>query len=176
MKQRIISIALLVVTSACTVGPAIRIPVELPGGKKATIVVHPKTVPNWLLRNDGSQLNYVVRGDLTQEDLNTVAAVENACRIYTDEVTPNLLVAVVSSGTLYALAGFLGVGAGSQALAGSASFLQYGAYGAAAGGLGGAANAVITTRGGRVYTYQNCGREVLDLFKNNIQVLHESPW
>ena len=31
MKQRIISIALLVVTSACTVGPAIRIPVELPG-------------------------------------------------------------------------------------------------------------------------------------------------
>ena len=85
------------------------------------------------------------------------------------------MVAVISSGALYAGAGFTGVGAGSQAFDG-ASFLEYGQYGAAATGVAGLANGVISLAG-KTYTFENCGREVLAMFPNyKVNVIQKSPY
>lgn len=149
----------------------------MPDGSSATIVAHDQQVPDYLLDAGRAKLNFMVKGNLTESQLAAVLSVEKACRVYTDTVTPNDLVAVVSGGVIYAVAGFVGVGVGSQALAGSAKWLEYGPYGAAASGMGGAANAFISNRSGRTYTFQNCGREALGLFSQyDVRVLQKSPW
>ena len=167
----------MLLTTGCF-GPGLvaRTPLVMPDGEKATIIGHNQIVPDWMLADTDRALNYVVKGDVSEKQLAAVAAVEDACRMYVDDVHPSNLVAVGTSAVLYALSGFLGVGAGSQALPGSTSFLLYGGYGAAATGLAGVANGVITL-GGKTYTFQNCGREVLDLFPQyKIRVLQKSPW
>ena len=158
-------------------GKRVEIPVNMPGpdGGKATIVAHNQQAPDWMLSQKKLALNYIVKGDVSAEQLSAVAEAECACKIYTKTVRPNNLVAVMSSGVLYAAAGFAGVGLGSQAFAG-AKFLEYGVYGAAATGVAGLANGVITM-GGQTYTFENCGREVLGLFPGyEVRVLNKSPY
>lgn len=151
------------------------IPLTMPGGETATIVAHNQRVPDWMLRRKNLVLNFIVKGNVSQEQLAAVAETERACRIYTKVVRPNDLVAVLSSGVLYAAAGFGGVGAGSQMFSG-ASFIEYGGYGAAADGVAGLANGVISL-GGKTYTFENCGREVLALFPGyGVHVIQKSPY
>jgi hypothetical protein len=151
------------------------ISLTMPGGEKATIVAHNQNVPDWMLRRKNLQLNFVVKGGVTEKQLAAVAETERACRIYTKTVRPNDLVAVLSGTVLYAGAGFVGVGSGSKIFAG-AKLLEYGPYGAAADGLGGLANGVISLEG-KTYTFENCGREVLALFPNyGVHVIQKSPY
>jgi len=177
-RMRLYGVATLATVIAGCFGPGSvnRIPLTMPGGEKATIVAHNQQVPDYMLSPSKVALNFIVKGNVSEKQLAAVAAVEDACRVYTNDVTPSDLVAVVSGGVVYGIAGFIGVGAGSQAFAG-ASFVEYGMYGAAAGGLGGMANAFISNRAGRTYTFQNCGREALDLFSQyKVRVLQKSPW
>jgi len=149
----------------------------MPGGESATIVAHNQQVPDYWLDKDRLALNFVVKSDVSQTQLAAISSAENACRIYTDTVTPNDLVAVISGGIVYGATGFLGLGLGSQAISPMLDFVRYGKYGAAAGGMGGVANAFISNRAGRTYTFQNCGRELLDLFPQyKVRVLQKSPW
>ncbi len=178
MKAHFAAMAAVVLISGC-LGPGTltRIPITMPDGSQATIVAHDQQAPEWLLARDRMKLNFIVRGDLSAEQLQAVARTEAVCRIYTKTARPNDLVLVLSSGVLYSIAGFVGVGAGSQALPGAPAFLSYGGYGAAATGVAGLANGVITL-GGKTYTFENCGREMLEVIfpQYKIHVLQKSPY
>ncbi len=179
MKNAISWTAILasaVILGACaSPGAVTKIPVNMPNGEKATIVAHSQSAPDWLMDRSKLALNYMVKGEVSKEQLAAVAEGERACRIYTDTVRPSNLVAVASSGVLYAAAGFIGVGIGSQALTGAVQS-EYAMYGAWASGVAGAANGMMTM-GGQTYTFENCGREVLALFPQyEVRVLQKSPY
>ncbi|MCX6786472.1 MAG: hypothetical protein NTU85_01475 [Candidatus Kaiserbacteria bacterium] len=178
MSSLWIGFAMLVVAmmlGGCGAGQLVKIPLTMPDGEKATLVAHNQTAPDWMIRSGAMKLNFVVRGDVSEKQLLAVARVEDACRIYTKTVRPNALVAVLSSGVLYAAAGYLGVGFGSQAFAG-AVFSEYAKYGAMATGAAGLANGVISL-GGKTYTFENCGSQVLGLFPGyDVRVLQKSPY
>ena len=145
-------------------------------GQTYTLVAHNQQVPDWMLATDKLALNFVVKGDVTERQLAALASAEHSCRIYTKTVRPNELVAVLANGTLYGIAGFLGTGTGSQAFTG-ANFTDYGLYGGAAGFAGGVANGIVQS-GGKTYTFENCGREVMSLFPqySNLRILQKSPY
>jgi len=177
MKKYMVAIVAMTVFLDACAGPGAltRIPVTMPEGQRATIVAHNQSVPDWMLSKKKLALNYMVRGDVSPVQLAAVAESERACRIYTDTVRPDNLVAVFSSGVLYAGAGYIGVGLGSHAFSG-AVHAQYARYGAWATGVAGTANGVITL-GGQTYTFENCGREIFDLFpEEEIRVLQKSPY
>jgi len=178
MKTNLKWIAILasIVLTACA-GPGAKtnILVTMPNGEKATIIAHKQSVPDWMLDRDKLAFNYMVKSEISEKQLAAVAEAERACRIYTNTVRPSNLVGVVSSGVLYAAAGFVGVGIGSQALTGAVQS-QYATYGAWASGVSGAANGTVTL-GGQTYTFENCGREVLALFPGyEVRVLQKSPY
>ncbi|HVB20218.1 MAG TPA: hypothetical protein VNF51_02995 [Candidatus Paceibacterota bacterium] len=174
---RLIAIlASITLFSACaTQGKAVKIGLTMPDGERATIVAHNQSVPDWMLAQDKMKLNYLVLGDVSKKQLAAVAEAEHACRIFTDTVRPSNMVAVLSSGVLYATAGYVGVGVGAKVFAG-VSANQYAHYGAWASGVGGMANGMATL-GGQTYTFENCGREVLALFPGyDVKVLQKSPY
>lgn len=165
----------LVVAACAGPGALIKIPVRMPGGERATIVAHNQQAPDWMLSRKKLALNFIVRGDVSAKELAAVAETERACRIYTKTVRPNNLVAVASGGVVYALAGAIGVGIGSQAFS-YAVPSQYAQYGAWASGLGGTANGLVSL-GGQTYTFENCGREIFALFPGyQVHVLQKSPY
>ena len=178
MRHMLVALATVLGLAGCFgPGELTRIPLEMPDGTKATILTHNQMAPEWLLARDKMKLNVIVRGEVSAEQLEALSRTEQACRIYTKMSRPNDLVIVLSSGVLYSLAGFVGVGAGSQALQGAPSFVAYGGYGAAATGVAGLANGVITL-GGKTYTFENCGREALESVfpQYRIHVLQKSPY
>lgn len=173
--QGLATVAVLVLTACAGPGARVEIPIEMPGGQKATIVAHNQQFPDWMLNRNELAMNYIVKGSVTEKQLAAVARAEESCRIYTNVVRPNNLVAVLSSGVLYAAAGFIGVGLGSQAFT-NARFNEYAQYGGAASGVAGAANGTISL-GGQTYTFENCGREVMSLFPGyEVRVLNKSPY
>ena len=178
MKMRILLLTALVamlVTGCAGPGAVKKIPLIMPRGEKATIVAHNQQVPDWMISRDKLALNFIVKGDVSAEQLAAVAEAERACRIYTGTVRPNNLVAVLSSGILYGAAGFIGVGIGSQAFPG-AKFGQYAPYGAYATGVAGLANGIVSL-GGQTYTFENCGGEVFRLFPGyEVHILQKSPY
>ena len=168
-------LAIFSLLSACaSQGPVTKTGFTMPDGERGTIVAHNQRVPDWMLARSGLKLNFVVRGDVSDKQLAAVAETERACRIYTGVVRPNNLVAVLSSGILYAGAGAIGLGLGAQAFTGAVAN-QYARYGAWASGLSGLANGTITL-GGKTYTFENCGREVLGLFPEyGVHIIQKSP-
>lgn len=171
---RIAILATVILISACA-GPGARteIPVSMPDGEKMTIVAHKQTVPDWMLDRDNLALNYVIMGEMSAKQLAAVAEAERACRLYAGTVRPSNLVNVMSQGALYALAGYVGVGIGSQAFAGAIKG-QYAKYGAWATGTAGLANGAVTIAG-QTYTFENCGREILPSHYG-VRVLQKSPY
>lgn len=161
---------------ACASPGGIRkIPLQMPDGERATIVAHNQSVPDWMLARDKLALNFIVKGDVSRQQLAAVAAAEKACRLYTGTVRPNDVVSVLSSAALYGVAGYIGGGVGSQAFPG-AVFSQYARYTGYATGLGGLANGIVSL-GGQTYTFENCGREVFGLFPEyEVRVLMKSPY
>lgn len=178
MKKSMKGVAIataLMLAGCATQGPAEYIHGTMPHGEKYTMVVHPQSVPDWMLDPDKLKLNWVVKGDVTRDELAAVASVQGSCRLYTHDVRPSQLAAVFLNGVLYAGAGFLGIGLGSEAFAG-ARFAEYAKYGAAGEGVPGVANGIVTL-GGATYTFENCGRTVLDLFPNyGVHILQKSPY
>ena len=171
-----LAVSVSVALGACAgPGALTKIPVSMPDGEKATIFAHKQSVPDWMLARDKLALNYIIKGETDARQLAAVAEVERACRLYTGTVRPSNLVAVLTNGALYAIAGFVGVGLGSQAFAGAVA-IEYAKYGALATGFAGAANGVIAA-GGQTYTFENCGREILTLFPGyEVRVLNKSPY
>ncbi len=159
---RVAVLAVLLIAGCATQGDAVRIGITMPDGERATIVAHNQSVPNWMLARESLALNFIVKGDVSAKQLAAVAETERACRIYTGTVRPNQLVAVLSSGVLYAIAGGIGVGLASQAYP-RAVMSEYARYGATTGGFAGMANGVVNL-GGQTYTFENCGAGVLSLF------------
>lgn len=166
MKDKLLYVLALgatILLGACAgPGAVAKIPLTMPEGERATIIAHNQQVPEWVVATDKLALNYVVRGDVSDKQLKAVAEAERACRIYTGTVRPSNLVAVISSGVLYATTGFIGLGLAANAFP-AAKPHEYAKYGAAAGGLAGVANGIVNL-GGKVYTFENCGAGVLALF------------
>mgnify|MGYP001581120488 FL=1 len=168
-------VAMLMFTACVGPGERVIIPLTMPDGERATIVAHDQSFPDWMLDQRKLAINYIVKGDVSRKQLAAVAATEKACRLYTGTVRPNNLVAVLSSGVLYAAAGALGGGLGSMAITGAIAS-EYAQYSASALGTAGLANGIITL-GGQTYTFENCGREVLYLFPSyKVRVLQKSPY
>lgn len=168
--------AVVLATGCASVGPPTDIPVLMPGGQKATIVAHNQRVPDFLLAKDKLALNYIRKGEMSENQLAAVSEAERACRIYTDTVRPSNFVSIMSSTGIYALAGWIGVGLGSQAFSGVHT-AQYAQYGMWASGTAGAANGAMSL-GGQTFTFENCGRDLLTMFPeyNNIRVIMKSPY
>ncbi len=143
-------------------GAVSKIPLTMPDGEKATIIAHDQQVPEWMMATDKLALNYIVKGEVSEKQLRAVAEAERSCRIYTNTVRPSNLVAVVSSGVLYATTGFIGLGLAANAFP-AAKPREYAKYGAAAGALGGVGNGIVNL-GGKTYTFENCGTEIFIVF------------
>jgi len=168
-------LATIALLAGCGAGDLIRIPVQMPNGEKVTIVAHNQKVPDWMLSKNKLALNYIVKGDVTDTQLGAVNSVQNAGRLYVKKARPNDLVSIISNGICYAAAGYVGVGLGSMAFPGAIPH-QYAVYGAAATGLSGLVNGLIT-RGGQTYTFEEFGRETFGLFpRYGITVLMKSPY
>lgn len=176
---RWIAILASITLGACAgPGALTKIPISMPDGEKATIVAHNQSVPDWMLDKDKLALNYIIKGEVSEKQLAAVAEAERACKIFTGTVRPSNLVAVLSSGAIYALAGATGLYFGSAAFTGATQVYrnQSAEYGAWASGTGGAANGLITL-GGQTYTFENCGREILTMFPGyQVKVLQKSPY
>lgn len=170
------ALAAVIATGCAGPGSAVRIPLTMPDGEKATIVAHNQSVPDWMLAKAKLALNFIVKGEeVSGRQLMAVAEAERGCRIYTGTVRPSNLVAVLSNGVLYGAAGFVGVGVGSYAFTGVSS-TAYAEYGAAASGAGGIANGLVTL-GGQTYTFENCGREIFGIFPGyEVHILQKSPY
>lgn len=175
LQTGIVILAALLLGACATQGEREELPLTYPDGEKLTLVAHKQWSPDWLLDGSKMKLNYIVKGDVTPKQLAAVAKTEEACRIFTEKVRPNDLVAVFATGVLYTAAGYVGVGLGAKAFTGVSSS-QYARYGAAATGMAGAANGVITL-GGKTYTFENCGREALSIVSQyGVRVLNKSPY
>ncbi len=162
MRKNVWAVLAAIFHTAC-VGPGAvtTIPVTIEG-KRATIIAHNQWAPDSWIDRDQMALNYVVLGHINEKQILAVAETERACRIYTGVVHPGNLVAVVSDGILYATYGFLGFGIASQVIAG-AKAVEGAIGGAAITGSAGAARSTVSL-GNRIYTFENCGREVIALF------------
>lgn len=160
-------------------GPTVKRTETFPDGEKITIVAHKQNVPDYWLDRDKLKLNYFVRGEeVSERQLEAIAKAENLCRFFNGEVRPSNLVAVLSSGVIYAIAGATGLYWGSAAFTGATQMYrnQSAEYGAYASGASGAANGLITL-GGQTYTFENCGREILaDMPNYKVKVLGRSPY
>lgn len=170
-------LATLAVLGGCaTQGPPEMMSETFPRGEVITLVAHNQSVPSYLLDREKLKLNYFIRGsEVNEEQLLAIAKTEKMCRFHTRKAQPSNLVAVLSSGILYAIAGFAGVGSGSQVFDG-AKFLEYGPYGAAATGMAGVASGTIALAG-NVYTFENCGKDILaDLSSYGVRVLNRNPY
>ncbi len=176
MLHGLVILAAVSMLGACASPGGIRkIPLQMPDGGQATIVAHSQSVPDWMLARNTLALNFIVKGNVSNQQLAAVAAAEKACRIYTGTVRPNDVVSVLSNGALYGVAGYLGGGVGSQAFPG-AVFSQYARYSGYATGLGGIANGIVSL-GGQTYTFESCGREVFGLFPEyQVRILMKSPY
>lgn len=141
------------------------IKVTMPRKEKATIVAYNRQVPDWLYATSAYKLDFITKGDVNEEQLKAAATAEDACRIYTDTAHPHRLVAVLTQGALYAGATAVGIGFGAKlAYSAAANRLNdYHEYGAVAGLASGAASGTINS-GGRSYSFQNCGSELLAMF------------
>lgn len=150
----------------------------MPRGEQACMVAHDLKVPNWMVADSKRKLDFYTLSscnEITAEQLQAVASIEQMCRVYTGTVHPSNLVAVASGTILYTVMGAVGVGTGSQAFPG-ASFRRYAMYGGLAAGFSGGANSMITL-GGKSYTFQNCGREFLARFQQyGVSGIISSPW
>lgn len=183
MKKMLSRIAILasiiVLLGGCaTQGDLMKIPISMPNGEKATIGAYNQSVPDYWLDRDKLKANFLVKGDISSTQLAAIAEAERACRIFTGTVRPSNLVAVLSSGVIYAIAGATGLYWGSAAFTGATQVYrnQSAEYGAWASGTGGAANGLITL-GGQTYTFENCTREVLALFPGyEVKILQKSPY
>lgn len=175
MEKLVIAAIAALLLSACAPGEVTRIPVTMPDGERATIVAHDQQAPDWMLSRNKLALNFIVKGDVSDRQLAAVSEAERACRIYTGTVRPSNLVAVLSNGALYASTGYVGIGLGATAFTG-VSASEYAVYGATAGGFAGAANGIVTL-GGQTYTFENCGREIFDVFPDyKTRILQKSPY
>lgn len=171
-------LALLVSACATQGGPEF-IRGTMPRNEKFTIVAHNQRVPDWWLDQGQLKLNFLVKGEVSKEQMVAVAEAERVCRIYAGVVRPSNLVAVLSSGILYGAAGWAGVGLGARAFlsqAGGIKTSAYARYGGDASAFAGVANGMISL-GGQTYTFENCGRELLELFPGyEVKVLQKSPY
>lgn len=180
LRSRIAILASITMLSAC-VGPGAltKIPLTDENGRLATLVAHNQIAPDWMLDRDQLALNYLVRGDVGEKQLAAIAEAERGCRIFTKTVRPNNLVAVISSGVIYAAAGGIGLYFGSAAFTGATHLYQRQSaeYGAKVSGAGGVANGLITL-GGQTYTFENCGVQVITkLFPSaGVSVVQKAPY
>lgn len=162
----------------CSFGPGVAkaIAITDEDGNPGTLVAHNQIVPDYMVSTDKLALNYMVHGEVTQKQLDAVAETERACRIYTKTVRPNALVAVITSGAIYAIAGYAGVGIGSKAF-GSVTSRQYARYGGWAGLTGGLANGAISLAG-KTYTFENCGERAIATFfpSSEVTITQKSPY
>lgn len=178
--QRWIAILASMTLGACA-GPGALTKISLTdeNGQPATLIAHNQMVPDWMLDRDQLALNYLVKGDVGEKQLAAIAESERACKIFTKTVRPNNLVAVVSSGAIYTLAGGIGLYFGSAAFTGATHLYQRQSaeYGAYASGTGGTANGLITL-GGQTYTFENCGTQVITkLFPSaGVTIIQKAPY
>ncbi|MCX6787074.1 MAG: hypothetical protein NTY93_00930 [Candidatus Kaiserbacteria bacterium] len=147
----------------------------MPDGQKMTRVTHGQVVPSWMLATGKLTLNYEVKGEVTDTQRAAVATVEKAGRKYVRE-TRNDFISVLSSTILYGIAGYAGGYLGSKAFHG-ADPQEYGAYAAAATGLAGLANGLVSL-GGKTYSFEVFGMQTLDgMFPAyGIKILIKNPY
>lgn len=169
--------AALVLAGCFSAGPRTFRPFTMPDGERGTVVGYDQKVPEWMVADSERKMGYVVKSSIVtprQEAAMNVA--EEVCRLYVGDVHPSNVVAVGTEAVGYALLTAAGVAAGSQALSGSVSALEYFQYGAGAGGGPGLFNALIKL-GGKSYTLHACGAGVFDTFpRYGIRVVPKSPW
>ena len=159
-------LVIVAVLGGCGVQPKREfISVTMPKGETATIGACNRQVPDWLYLDSAFCLDFVAKGKISEEQLQAAATVEGACRVYIGTAHPSRLVVVFAQGMLFAGSTALGIGLGAKmAYTAAANRLNdYYEYGAIAGLASGAASGTINS-GGRTYSFQNCGNELLAMF------------
>lgn len=164
--RRIAVMAMAIFLVACaTQGDPVRIQFTMPRGEVNTIVAHSQLAPDWAMSISDWKMNYLVKGDVTTEQLKAIAIVEKNCRLYAKTVQPNVAVTIVADAALVAAFTALGVGIGAHYLAKNIDESAYVRYGAAAGAGAGAATGVMSG-GSIIYAIETCFRDVTNANAN----------
>lgn len=166
-------IAVFLTTGCVSQGKRVLTRVTMPDGEHATIVSYNNNVPKMFLR-DYAMSYFVVGKKPTDKQLAAVTEVERACTEHTRIVHPHIAVTIGTYAILFGGAGAAGGALGALAFPG-AIVSQYAEYAGAAGGtFGGVYGGTIN--GGKNYTFQSCGRELLSRFpKYGVQATIDSP-
>ena len=176
VQYGVATLAMVLLAGCFGPGEMRTIPIEMPDGSKATILDHNQMVPDWMLSSDKLALNVLVPGEVTSSQSRAIDEAEKKCRIHAQTVRPSKWVSVGASTVLYGIPEAAGAAAGVQAFSGAIDTAAYVSYVGGVAGGGGFANGVFTL-GGQTYTFEDCGRELFDLFKQfNIRVLIKSPY
>lgn len=178
----LMAVALMATTGCISQGKRELLPFTMPPyedgkpGPAGTIVAHNQVFPNWMIDSDTYKLNYIIYGkNPSDTQLAAVEKVEEVCRNYTHVVHPSDLMTVGVDAIMFGGAGAAGGAVGSLAFT-FAKASEYAMYAGASGGFFGGAYGALTL-GGKVYTFENCGREILGRFPGyKVQVLLRTPY
>ncbi len=173
----VVLIVVLMATTGCiSQGDRKLISVTMPDREEATIVAHNQVFPNWVIDQDTYKLNYIIAGKApSNKQFAAVEEAERACREYTRVVHPHDAMTVFVDAFVFGAAGAAGSAVGSLAFS-FAKASEYAMYAEASGGFFGGAYGALTL-GGKVYTFESCGREVMARFPAyRVQVLMRTPY
>ncbi|MCX6787873.1 MAG: hypothetical protein NT108_01760 [Candidatus Kaiserbacteria bacterium] len=172
----IVLVTAFLTTGCASQGERKLISITMPDREEATIVAHNQIFPNWTIDQDTYKLNYIIAGKApSNKQFAAVEEAERVCREYTKVVHPNDLMTVGVDAIMFGAAGAAGGAVGSLAFS-FAKASEYAMYAGASGGFFGGAYGALTL-GGKVYTFESCGREVMARFSAyRVQVLMRTPY
>lgn len=176
--QGLAMLASVVLLGACA-GPGERKEIQvlvpqLEAGKPADeviLVVHDRQVPKYWLDRDRVALNYLVKGKVSEGQKNAVDAVEKGCREYAKLANSHPAVTIGSHALLFGSLGAIGGAWASNAFPRTHAG-EYAEYVGKLGTTSGAGSGIVYGGGERVYSFENCGEEVLRKAPRGVTVLH----
>jgi hypothetical protein len=171
----VVLIAMVLMTTACASQGDLKFVKVTIENEVVTIGVYDQWWPNWMVGRDKRKLNFMKFGPPpTRREFNALEAAEVGCREFLRFAHPHRAITVGEAGVKFGITGFAGTALGSLAFEG-ANMLRYGIFGGTTSALFGGAYGTERV-GMERYTFEGCGRKMIDHFQRlNMKVLLAAP-
>ncbi|MSU74553.1 hypothetical protein EXS57_02105 [Candidatus Kaiserbacteria bacterium] len=158
---RIAILAMMVLLGACaSPGKLESIPFTGEGGQKWNYLISDQWGPDFIQDEKKRTVNVLVKGEVTQAQLDAIATTQGVCRI-AESKRPGKWVAAISNGVLYLATGTLGAGFAIRALMPGVRVAQNVQYVSQVGAVSGATGGFINTATGESYLFYLCNHNLI---------------